>query len=106
MFGGTANMKTYAADSLTDSATAVADEMDTKLTNSSRAGVATDEITTNLKWVFWALWLVVPMLVYGFLIPTIIMKAKANDMESVKTGVIALVVGTVLYFGVLAVFFG
>lgn len=106
MLGASFGSNAFAVESLSDSATAVADEIDTNLVNDSRAGVATDEINANLKWVFWVLWLVVPMLVYGFLIPTIIMKAKANDMDSVKTGVISLVVGSVLYFGVLAVFFG
>lgn len=106
MLGASFGSHAFAVESISDSATAVADELDTKMVNDSRAGVATDEINANLKWVFWLLWLVTPMLVYGFLIPTIIMKAKANDMDAVKSGVISLVVGSVLYFGVLAIFFG
>jgi hypothetical protein len=106
LLGAAFGSTTFGADSLSDSATAVADELDAKLVNDSRAGVATDEVNANLKWVFWALWLAVPMLVYGIMIPTIIMKAKANDMDAVKSGVISLVLGSVLYFGVLAVFFG
>lgn len=104
--GASFGAKASAVESISDRVDAVSTSIDEKLVNDSRTGVATDEVTKNAKWIFWLLWLVTPGLVYGLLIPFVIMKAKANDMDAVKTGVVALILGSVLYFGALAVFYG
>lgn len=56
-------------------------------------------------WVIWVFWVTVPLILFGGLIAWGVIQAKQNGVQAAQNTFIAIGLGVIAYFGVLAIFF-
>lgn len=106
LLAGSGTATVSAADNLQSKVDAVVTTASTNIDkNQGKSNVLTKEVNGMAVWLVWIVWGIVPLVLFGGLIAWGVWQAKQNEADAAKKTFVAVGIGIVFYFGVVALFF-